>query len=102
MLLLMLLQTLRYDDVEVKYKAKVTLRANLAVAGHALKVYLCSKGGERWAPWITTNEGVELEHKAAKGYNRLTGFQCAASQKDGIMNKAAKNVRYGTDRRLGG
>ena len=82
------------------YKAKVTMRANLAVAGHALKVYLCAKGGERWAPWVTTNEGIELEHKAAKGHLRLQGMQCSATQKDGILNKAAKNVRYGADRRL--
>ena len=93
---------MRYDDVEVKYKAKLTLRANLAVAGHALKVYLCSKGGERWAPWVTTNEGIELEHKATKWHTGLTGFQTSASQKDGLMNKSAKNVRYGTDRCLDG
>ena len=84
-----------YDsELETKYKAKVSTKATLSVAAHAIKVYLVAKEGDEFAPWLATNEGVELEHKSSKGFERLQGLDCNSSQKDAILNKAAKNIRH--------
>lgn len=85
-----------HKHMEQHYKSKITIKANIATAAHAIMTYIASKGGEMWAPWLTTNQHCELEHSAAKGFQNLVGLgmQTGCSQKDSVLNKIAKNVRY--------